>query len=319
MNTTADAGVITFTMIVSTFNCGNDTATATVGVNLKPIASLTGDGTNICFGDSVTLTASDATGLVTSYIWYDDIDGDGIFEFITTTTAPLNFISYTPADTVTVMMILQTTNGCLDSAFSTINVAPTPDPVWDEPVYQVGECYPLEVTVSYTPQANVTDWIWNFGTKDPETVDPNDSITIRAPATTGTIIYNLEQGAPYPIIYNVNFQIEFTYGTLKCKRDDNTLIEVCEDFSLPNAFTPNGDGLNDFFVIKGVDVLTGCHFIVFDRWGTKVYENEQYDNMWDGKDKEGNVLKSDTYYYVYTCSKESSWTGWIKLISEKGK
>ena len=49
---------------------------------------------------------------------------------------------------------------------------------------------------------------------------------------------------------------------------------------LPNAFTPNGDGINDFFMPLGTDE----HYTleVYDRWGTQVYRMERYDGSWGG-------------------------------------
>ncbi|MBL7935395.1 MAG: gliding motility-associated C-terminal domain-containing protein, partial [Bacteroidia bacterium] len=72
---------------------------------------------------------------------------------------------------------------------------------------------------------------------------------------------------------------------------------------IPEVFTPDGDGKNDFFVIKGIEGRT-VKIIVFNRWGNKVYENESYNNTWGGMPNVSgliignNKLPQGTYYYI---------------------
>ena len=49
----------------------------------------------------------------------------------------------------------------------------------------------------------------------------------------------------------------------------------------PNAFTPNGDGLNDFFELKGV-YIADYNLLMFDRWGALIYESFSLNDHWDG-------------------------------------
>ncbi len=72
--------------------------------------------------------------------------------------------------------------------------------------------------------------------------------------------------------------------------------ETCNLF-IPNAFSPNDDGINDRFIIRNLN--PSSRFIVFDRSGKIVFETDNYDNDWDGKDKSGRMLPSDTYWYVF--------------------
>ena len=70
-------------------------------------------------------------------------------------------------------------------------------------------------------------------------------------------------------------------------------ITNCE---IPNAFSPNGDGINDFF--KFPSCIQGeIVFCVWNRWGIEVYRNEHYSNDWDGKYKDA-PLPDGTYYYT---------------------
>lgn len=62
-----------------------------------------------------------------------------------------------------------------------------------------------------------------------------------------------------------------------------------------NVFTPNGDGMNDYFTLFNLDDYPSAAVKVFNRWGKVVYENENYQNDWDGGD-----LNAGTYYYIVT-------------------
>jgi gliding motility-associated-like protein len=70
--------------------------------------------------------------------------------------------------------------------------------------------------------------------------------------------------------------------------------------SVPNVFTPNGDGTGDFWlpIITNFTFLTSFHCAVFDRWGVKVFESEDAGKSWDGHTLTGTICQSGTYYYV---------------------
>lgn len=69
-----------------------------------------------------------------------------------------------------------------------------------------------------------------------------------------------------------------------------------EDFKIPNVFTPNGDGINDLFVIQGLPPYSAL--LIYDRSGKELFSMDPYDNTWDGSDLDGNLLPEDTYWYV---------------------
>ena len=66
-----------------------------------------------------------------------------------------------------------------------------------------------------------------------------------------------------------------------------------------NVFTPNNDGINDFFVPVNLDDYPNPSVLVYNRWGKLVYANENYQYDWDGTHfKSGNELNDGLYYYI---------------------
>jgi len=85
-----------------------------------------------------------------------------------------------------------------------------------------------------------------------------------------------------------------------CKAYDEVCIEVREDFSvyIPNSFTPNNDGINDYFLIYGEGIYD-VTIDIYDRWGLRVFRSFKVTEGWDGRYK-GGPPKIDTYTYVVT-------------------
>ena len=93
----------------------------------------------------------------------------------------------------------------------------------------------------------------------------------------------------------------FTYEI--CNPNGNcsqATVEVyvnCPELEIFNGVSPNGDGINDYFVIDGIEKYPASHLYVYNRWGHLVYESVGYDNDWNGT-WEGKKLPSNTYMYV---------------------
>jgi gliding motility-associated-like protein len=73
---------------------------------------------------------------------------------------------------------------------------------------------------------------------------------------------------------------------------------------IPNAFSPNGDGFNDNWVIEGLELYHNVEMRIFDRWGSRVYYSPNAsDNPWDGT-FDGRRLPIDSYHYVIDLNDE---------------
>ncbi len=108
--------------------------------------------------------------------------------------------------------------------------------------------------------------------------------------------------------------------TLGCTSVDSVVVNVtCDSLFIPTGFSPNGDGVNDYFVISDVARYPDAVLKIFNRWGDVVYEKDHYDNSWNGfsnsdRIKIGQVLPNGTYYYVFVPgNNESTKAGYVIL------
>ncbi len=93
----------------------------------------------------------------------------------------------------------------------------------------------------------------------------------------------------------------YVYATSEsgCVVVDSVNIEVLEDLKAYNAFSPNGDGINEYFEIEHSERFPEMLVEVYNRWGSLLYASVGYDsgNNWDGTYK-GKEAPVGTYYYV---------------------
>jgi gliding motility-associated-like protein len=86
------------------------------------------------------------------------------------------------------------------------------------------------------------------------------------------------------------------------------------DPTIPEAFTPNGNNVNDYFVIGKSDVFTERRLDVFNRYGNLVYSSENYQNDWDGtRSENGQALPDGTYYYILTLDGNNIYKGFVYI------
>ena len=78
-----------------------------------------------------------------------------------------------------------------------------------------------------------------------------------------------------------------------------THVETCHllPINIPNTFTPNNDGINDYWHIKGLNAYPYCEVSVYDRWGQMVFKSKGYPNEWDGT-YQGKPVPTGVYYYL---------------------
>ncbi|WP_343704306.1 gliding motility-associated C-terminal domain-containing protein [Chitinophaga sp.] len=130
-------------------------------------------------------------------------------------------------------------------------------------------------TATQNPGSNTVTW--NVGTLPPNEIKTL-VITVR-PTQLGT----LESTASV-----TSSQTDLVPGN----NTANASKEIV-GLKIPNVITPNGDGYNDRFVIKGIELFRQNRLTIINRWGNHVYEQQNYANTWDG-----NGLLEGTYFYI---------------------
>jgi len=96
-------------------------------------------------------------------------------------------------------------------------------------------------------------------------------------------------------------------------------IEVDELYSIPNVFTPDGDGINDVFIIDNT-CLKESVLEIYNRWGMKVYQTTS--GGWDGRATSGVQESDGTYYYIFKAvsllaGKDYNSKGFVSLVRKK--
>jgi gliding motility-associated-like protein len=154
-----------------------------------------------------------------------------------------------------------------------------------------------------------------------EILEPDELVidpVIRRPSCpdiqNGSIELNISGGVGYYNIYWDNGSAEENLYDIRSDIyqviiQDENLCEIDTTFRLnsvrenclniPSAFTPNGDGFNDRWVIEMSTLYPAAEIEIFDRWGTRVFYSRGYDESqyWDGT-YNGNDLPMDSYYYI---------------------
>lgn len=103
-------------------------------------------------------------------------------------------------------------------------------------------------------------------------------------------------------------------GTGGCATSDELFIKVLKSPVVPNAFSPNGDGINDTWNIQYLDSYPGCTIEIFDRYGTTIYSSRGYTTPWDGKVK-GSALPVGVYYYIINPKNgKKPFTGMVAIL-----
>ena len=189
-------------------------------------------------------------------------------------------------------------NGCTyDSTYQQyIEVSPLPQAIF------TASPQPTTVNntlISFYPESNdvIAEWQWNFGEVFPNT-DVIESPTVLFPSIPG--------------IYPVELAVINSEGCVNAVTSF-ILIESDGTITLPNIFTPNGDGDNDSFV--PFETFPGkWNLTIFNRWGTEVFTTSNLSKGWNGEES-----PAGTYYWILKPrdgQQGESRSGYVTLIRE---
>lgn len=261
--------------VIYTVTVSNGVCTGTATVNLlatsctAPTATISVSSNSICSGGCVTFTAATSGSQPMTYEW--------IFPGGTPPTSNLANpqVCYPSKGSYSVGLVVTNLYGSDTTLLSNyISVADTPA------VFHAGRDTSLNIGQTTTLYANGTgaSYYWY----------PNVNNNVACPTCSSTVVQPTVTTKYYVEISNSPY----------CKRRDSVLVKVdfvCGDFFVPNAFSPNGDGLNDLINVHGFCVGS-YNFQIFNRWGEKVFETTSRSEGWDGTFRGKNM---DTGVFVY--------------------
>jgi len=93
-----------------------------------------------------------------------------------------------------------------------------------------------------------------------------------------------------------------------CNQLDSLIIPIKVNdciIDATNIFTPNEDGVNDYFMIRGIEFFDSNKMSIYNRWGTLIFERENYRNDWDGYSETGVAFPAGVYFFVFEYTRKS--------------
>jgi gliding motility-associated-like protein len=112
-------------------------------------------------------------------------------------------------------------------------------------------------------------------------------------------------------------EVTDNYG---CKNTDTLYVKVKEEFAVYpyNIVTPDGNGMNDTWIIKNILAYPSNYVRIFDQWDQLLYQTHGYQNEWDGKNMKGDILPDGTYFYIIQFrGTEKQYSGFITLMRNR--
>lgn len=292
------AGTYTVMLIVTSNNGCKDTIDKPTFVVSKPEAKFIVSGTEACANTCITFTDSSSViaGVITNWLW---AFGDG-----TTATTKSPIKCYNTPGNFNVQLIVKTAENCADTAVSSgaivISPAPTANFITNPTRTTI-----LNTIVDFFDQSSsdVIKRKWFFGDGDslvPGTLTPRHTYPIDVEGT-----------------YTAKLTVENQYGCVDTVEHD-IIIGPDWTFYIPNAFSPNGDGVNDFFNGKGLNILQ-YEMLIFDRWGDMIFQTNDLAVSWDGKANKGSKqAQQDVYIYQIILrdvfNKQHKYVGHVTLV-----
>ncbi|MFZ1497700.1 MAG: gliding motility-associated C-terminal domain-containing protein, partial [Saprospiraceae bacterium] len=106
-------------------------------------------------------------------------------------------------------------------------------------------------------------------------------------------------------IHNLDFSLAGCYAVTavdsvgnESAKSNLVCVDNCPYYTLPNTFTPNGDGQNDFFKPYPYKFIESIDFQVFNRWGNQIFSTQNPDILWGGTTNSGEILPAGVYFYT---------------------
>jgi gliding motility-associated-like protein len=248
------------TFTVTGADSNNCVSTGTVSIDVLPSPQITvSPNTSICEGEKISLSARGGH----EYTWTP-------FQSIKEITNNTIVVSPTISTIYTVAVSNYSINNCVSTRTVEVLLKPLPT-VWAGPDTIFNQYNPMYLTAK---GSGIITWI--------------SGENIACPDCRRTQIFPVKKACYVAQALN-------EYG---CSATDEVCIDLEAEFAvyIPNSFTPDGDGLNDEFFIKGFGI-SKVTLKIYDRWGEKIYSSGEQDQAWDGSFR-GVPCRAGIYNWV---------------------
>lgn len=289
--------------------CGNE-QTATITYTMPPELIIYGEQTDspLCPGDATVLEAGISTGVGPfTYDWSSGGDG---------TTETVNFDA-------SQIVTLTVTDACgIQDSFDVEVEYPVWDPITgNDPEVCLGIQGDLNLTGGVGEADFAGNWVgqyefytWQYSNYD-ASGNPQDSAFVLVDDALDSLAIFIGPSG--------NFQAGLTQGDMdiyvidQCGAEGtfNVSVIAC-DTEIPNVFSPNGDSMNDFFRIPGIEGFPNSKLEIYNRWGNVIYQSNDYGGGWDGRINNEPVADG-TYYYILRRSDGENFHGGLTITRQR--
>jgi gliding motility-associated-like protein len=305
--------------------CIDDNATLSIAVPTDPNYTINWYKDNILLTADVNHTSviTNNPGVYTVTIVNNQSNSDGTICNQTFVSQPLSF---NPPPTVSIQKIVKTTlcdgqTVDLKVTYTTGTVKWSTGETSDQIKVSNSGSYKATVTTAAGCSVDATTDVQFF--PNPVLNIPNAGIcvashktaTLTAPPGLASYIWNGQTGSnTYTTDHPQTVTVIVTDAN-GCQATQQIQVnDECPDVKIPNAFTPNGDGINDTWDILGLEYDPTALVRVFTRYGQQVFQSKGYGTPWNGEAK-GQKLPTGAYYYIITAKNGSqTYSGEVTII-----
>ncbi|MBL7883488.1 MAG: gliding motility-associated C-terminal domain-containing protein, partial [Bacteroidia bacterium] len=231
---------------------------------IQTVIADAGNDTTYCQSGALTLTATSTNGI--SYQWFE-LPGN-------TSVGNTASVIVNPTGTTDYYVVVDNGTGCTSNDTISVTANPLPN-VNAGPDHTIVIGTNTLIGGMPTSSTAGSAIVWTPSTTLNNSTAPNP-IASPTVTTTYTVTVTSPQG---------------------CISIDSTLVTVLPTIVFPDGFSPNGDGVNDEWIIDGIETFPNCTVEVYNRWGELLFQSPGYKEKWNGTYK-GQALPVGTYYYI---------------------
>lgn len=297
----SDAGTTVLLTYTATSNntCSPQSLTGTIAIIVAPIpVALAGGSATVCAnGTEINIPGTQALNGTISW----STTGNGTLSD-TTILSPTYTTDLSDTGDTLLFTLIVTDTTCANPLSDTALFQLFVDPIGINPAISAfaGDDVTIDLGDSIQLAASgvaITTWNWS----------PGDELS-------DSTIYN-----PFASPIDTTAFILTVYDINGCIDTDTLIVNVIPvtDFFIPNLFSPNGDGSNDFWEIPKLPFYPNTLVTIINREGMEVYRNANYDNSWDGKYDGKELPEATYYYYIKLATNDKVYKGAVTILRNK--